>query len=45
MFEKIVLNETGHKGRVEPKLDLIERLDEKTNSVVPVGFGRDATEA
>lgn len=39
LFEKIVLDEEGHKGWLELQLDLIERLGEKTYSAKLVSFG------
>ncbi|WP_108483507.1 bacterioferritin [Oceaniglobus ichthyenteri] len=44
LFEKIVLDEEGHKGWLELQLDLIERLGEKTYSAKLVSFG-DETQA
>ncbi|MGR3322941.1 MAG: bacterioferritin [Pseudooceanicola sp.] len=39
LFEKIVLDEEGHKGWLELQLDLIERLGEKTYSAKLISFG------
>ncbi|GAB2208855.1 bacterioferritin [Roseibium sp. ROS1] len=44
LFEKIVLDEEGHKGWLELQLDLIERLGEKTYSAKLVDFGEDHSE-
>ncbi|MCA1299180.1 bacterioferritin [Stappia indica] len=41
LFEKIVLDEEGHKSWLELQLDLIERLGEKTYSSKLVSFGHD----
>ncbi|MET3601257.1 bacterioferritin [Martelella mangrovi] len=41
LFEKIVLDEEGHKAWLELQLDLIERLGEKTYSSKLVAFGDD----
>lgn len=41
VFEKIVLDEEGHKGWLELQLSLIERLGEKTYSAGLVSFGAD----
>ena len=38
LFEKIVLDEEGHKGWLELQLDLIERLGEKTYSAKLISF-------
>ena len=38
LFERIVLDEEGHKGWLELQLDLIERLGEKTYSAKLVSF-------
>lgn len=42
LFEKIVLDEEGHKGWLELQLDLIERLGEKTYSAKLISFGDDS---
>lgn len=39
LFEKIVLDEEGHKSWLELQLDLIERLGEKTYSAKLISFG------
>ncbi|WP_280178367.1 ferritin-like domain-containing protein [Pukyongiella litopenaei] len=39
LFEKIVLDEEGHKAWLELQLDLIERLGEKTYSARLITFG------
>ena len=39
LFEKIVLDEEGHKGWLDLQLDLIERLGEKTYSAKLISFG------
>ena len=41
LFEKIVLDEEGHKGWLELQLDLIERLGEKTYSAKLVDLGEE----
>lgn len=41
LFEKIVLDEEGHKAWLELQLDLIERLGEKTYSAKLVSFDAD----
>ncbi len=41
LFEKIVLDEEGHKGWLELQLDLIDRLGEKTYSAKLVSFESD----
>ncbi|MBB4122650.1 bacterioferritin [Martelella radicis] len=41
LFEKIVLDEEGHKAWLELQLDLIERLGEKTYSAKLVSFDED----
>ncbi len=41
LFEKIALDEEGHKAWLELQLDLIERLGEKTYSAKLVSFGDD----
>jgi len=44
LFEKIVLDEEGHKEWLELQLDLIERLGEKTYSAKLVSFDREEDE-
>lgn len=41
LFEKIVLDEEGHKAWLELQLDLIERLGEKTYSAKFMDIGED----
>ncbi|UYV35649.1 bacterioferritin [Rhodobacteraceae bacterium D3-12] len=41
LFEKVVLDEEGHKGWLELQLDLIERLGEKTYSAKLVSLGHE----
>ncbi|MFB9150951.1 bacterioferritin [Roseovarius ramblicola] len=41
LFEKVALDEEGHKSWLELQLDLIERLGEKTYSAKLVSFGED----
>ncbi|MCZ0813511.1 MAG: bacterioferritin [Pseudomonadota bacterium] len=44
LFEKIVLDEEGHKAWLELQLDLIERLGEKTYSAKLISFGDDESD-
>lgn len=45
LFEKIALDEEGHKAWLELQLDLIERLGEKAYSAKFVSIGHDNTSA
>ena len=45
LFEKIALDEEGHKSWLELQLDLIERLGEKTYSAKLVSFDDDEDDA
>lgn len=45
LFEKIALDEEGHKSWLELQLDLIERLGEKAYSAKLVSFGEDGDDA
>lgn len=44
LFEKIVMDEEGHKAWLELQLDLIDRLGEKTYSAKLISFGEDEDE-
>ncbi|MFY0646377.1 bacterioferritin [Sulfitobacter geojensis] len=44
LFEKIALDEEGHKAWLELQLELIERLGEKTYSAKQVSFSEDSGE-
>lgn len=44
LFEKIVLDEEGHKEWLELQLDLMERLGEKTYSAKLVSFGESGSD-
>ena len=45
LFEKIVLDEEGHKSWLELQLDLIDRLGEKSYSARLVSLGEEASDA
>ena len=44
LFERIVMDEEGHKAWLELQLDLIDRLGEQTYSAKLISFGQDDSE-